>query len=1817
MGCARLVQRVAATLVGAALLACSGGPVAADRPIAEVQQVERLPIAVLRHLAARGQWQRVLDQVDAAVPGDGAESAAVYRARALWALGRRAPALAAEDALLARPQANEAAVLALVRLHWRGYQDAAAAWRLLRPLVSKGCASTATCTLAVPILSKLTALPDWAGAVRAAAPPVDRGPARWSWYTALAAAGSTATGELLWTLLHDEARTTIAPRPAWLALHGLASRWLGGAAGRTRWGDAVTAPETSPALLVELATAPEVAADRGLSVRLLQAAAARPAAPPATWSWLAWALARTDDRVTLTALAQADAARFASAEERLALARALLQVRATGQAESWLALAGEPEDAVAVAIAAEIARIKGAPAGDHRDRLLGGRVRGDISLGALVLGQFLRRADPVAADRLLAVAAATPGRGQLVAAWLRAMPQFGAGRRAATMDAAKVYLDLLAESAALQPGPFGDDPPLDPADAREKLARLDSGNQERALVATAVARWAEAGVAAPGDLRRLATRQAAAGQGDRALASDALARAAGDQGLVEPGGRPELLAQLGGQGAQLLARWWADAQPRDWDNRREPWVVADKLFRGQFAALGQFVAQAALVAFPSDDLGPRDFEEALGWGAADLVVDRLAARAFASAGQAMAEGPLLVRARLELGQPAQAERDAVALAELVPQNARAQKALFEVVASHGMCGPVLRMAPRLAADPDLYLYRTAVTRGLDCARRMQDEAAALAIVKAGFGARIDPARLEVLVTQLAMAGFERMAIDVARQLQQVRPVGEDVGLAWARAHLALGQTIEASELLQSVAGLNPRAARIWLRAAELLDDYGQLEAALAFYRGAAAADPDSTRLQVRVIVTLLRLDRRADAAEALTTLARQGGSESDYEIVLELSRRTHATKTLYDAVMSIADADRELERFRAELAAELGDRPGVTAAVRRLRAKGGAVGADGVAWLQRVGQWSQARELAEDALASTEPVGGQGDGERMLGAALSVQRDPGSAEEAVGLARLAIARATHPELTTALAAQELGRHHMPAEGLALARRFAVGTDLTYLTLRASLAYKSGNRAEAHEVWQQVQGALLVDTQLRDLLRALDPVVRSRQKAPIDALLWMTNDMEAAAAASQLDDLLGALRQAAPDSPWLAYQTLQHAVRNGLTDRAATALRAAYGGLREWSSALEGAIDRLARDVGEASLREASGLAVAASEPLEPALARIRTPPWWLGKALATLPGVRPPHPEVAAAVRQLAEASPLLRAEWATQLAAAGQAEQAAALLGSHPLAVQEGNAPVAVRAMAVTLAALHGPKQAGSASANPAAADRWLHQWLTAHPNVDAGVLLGAELVRQGHPDLARAALAKVPMRFGGTNSDLLQRRMLALAGFASGGEVVDAATTYLRGNRSQLATRQQGDAVQSPSDDVFALLVSAGRLDAAQQLADTLRRTEPGVAVPRGLLAASGTSPLRARIDAWRSSAVDDLLASRSQVSVEVVEAALPLAVAASPTQAVLLAETAVARGAEPWRAWAGLARTALDFGEVALAAEALARSLRSPHAPTLGLACLRAAVRPDPSIAACTRGRTLDAMGPDDQADVALWLARSATSSEHDALLEVFAQSTTAAQVTFVGAAGSRRAAMAPTERQRFSAWLRAAIAGLGPARSDGLVLTSLEDLGAFDLADLGVVVTRAALRNNPNGHGHHNNLAYALYLSGRPIAEALQHALWAERGSAGDFAAAAALDTLAAVRFAAGDVRGALDTQRRALAATVAPSVQLRTPPSLSLARLAEFLLATGDLAGAHRLAAVAMGRGIGDPSSRDEWSAQPRLRQVLRATLRPHAQGVVR
>ncbi|MSQ82973.1 MAG: hypothetical protein EXR77_08660 [Myxococcales bacterium] len=1752
------------------------------------------------------------------------ESARVYRIRALWLLDRRALAIAAEDQVLLNRAGDADEVLELARWHLLGRDDAPSAWRLLAPIVAKGCLTASACQLAARAISGTAAQPQWLTAARMAAPVATLRASRAQWLAAILLKIPGLDEASVRSLLEAEAREAGLNSDSWLAYLPSVAVRLGGGQGRAVWLQSVLAANPSQQLLIELGTSAAIGNDRALAVQLLKVATEKgvdfatdfaTADSSKAFQWLAWAYARVDDKRALRALAIEHVDKFVSSEARLALARSLLRVDALAEAEKWLAAAGAADNAIAVALDAEIARQRRQPTAAFKDRLLSGRVTGDVSLGALILAQFWWRTDVVGSDALLGLAARTAGSGQLTASRLRAFSQTAAraGSRG-SLEAVQTLVGLLTTTSLPAAQVFADEPEPAVADLRRTLSRYPFVAGQTATLIDGLQAWAKAGVADATVLRRLATLQASRGDVSAALATDTAARNLASADLAEPQGRAELIANLEHH-PPALARWFAEASYRDWDSRRELKAIADKLMLGQMGALGRIVLERALIAFPTDELLTPEIDHFVSNGSADLVIDRLAARVFRSPALALADGPALVRARLELGQVAAAGRDLQALLDAIPQNPRSFKVLFDVASSNNLCSSVAAMVPRMLAEPDLYLYKHVVSRGLDCARRLQDEAQALEIVKGAFGQRIDPTRLEVLVQQLAATGFDELAVKIALQLQQIRPVGEDVSHAWARAHLALGQVQEAVATLQKSSELNPRSARIWLRSAELLDDYGKLEAALPFYVAAALADHDSSRLRVRTIVTLLRLGRVADSSEALTSLAKLGGTQQDYDIILEVARRVHCQTSMLAAALAVTDADRDLERFRADLAADLGDKKALMAAIRRLRSKGAALGAEAVVWLQRVGDYTQAREIAEDSLASSEPVGAQDDSENLLSSALDVRRDPTSAPEALGIARLLVARAARPEHAAALAAQELGRHDLPVEGLVFARRFSLAQDLTFVALRASLAWQSGDPDEARRVWQMLYAALVVDPKVLEYVRNLDLSLPINLPERLRALNWMISSLESVGEFDLQRDYLSGLMQLAPTSGWVVHHFVSHQVRRGTAEQALAAMVRAHSTLKNWPDSFDNTADRLARDLGEQAIADVAGLSTdsSSSMALERAAAGVRTIPWWLGKALGSTPDLRPRSAPLAELLGQLTHSSSLMRTEMAIQYAGRGDGDSAALLLGDRPMACQDGNLPKVIRAMALTLAALQGPAATPKAGATEATAvaSTWLSKWLDAGFGVDFAIFLAAELVRQGHPELAVRCLQAAPVKFAGTTADLLQRRMLAYVGVGSAQQVADAALLFLRGNRSQIARDPGKREVMSPSDDVFSVLISAGRVDAARLLALELRRAEPSVALPKGLNVDGPNATMATRIAAWDRSAVTDLLASRDLPAVEVLASALPLAVAASPTMAVGLAERMVAAGNEAWRVWIELSRRALDFGETALAQLATERAART-GAPANLLVCMGLSHGTGTDIGGCRRGRTLDSLSTDEMADLAMFVATSAESTATAAIAQALIVAASSNQIEFVAAAATRRQLMSAGDVARLGQWLRSAIAQLSPARSDSLILTALEDLGILGLADLGMHVTAAALANQPHTTGHHNNLSYAMYLAGRPPSESMAHALVAERGASGDSAAAAALDTLAAVRHQAGHVAAAIETLKRALAATVAPSVQARTPPGLSLARYAEFLLQAGHVADAHAVAAVTLGRSRPDWSTRDEWSALSRLRQLLKITLRQPA-----
>lgn len=1762
-------------------------------------------LAQLRRMAAGGRWAQMLEITNKGreLPANRhGESSATFRILALWRSNQPAAAKLAEDALASHAAARRAELLRVAGFHAHGRKNFADAWRILQPAAAGGCGDLATCELAAEVLVALAAMPDWAVQLRAAAPPVDRGSARMRWLSAACSQIAREMPDRAWQALLAEARSNPTDSASWAALLKIAAPVVSAGQGRKLWLDALAAADVGADTLIELAVTPEIAVDRALTVDLAKAAAARPDAADSAFHVLAWAYERTDARQLLVDLAKDQGRRFADAEARLVLVRALLAVRAVADAEQWLAKMGAPTDAVQAALAGELARLKGQKTPEYWRTA----PEGDRSLAALIAYQFLRRADTATADRALETAAATPGRGQLTAARLLAFRETKINNRGGSV-ALRRWLNLLAAASPAGPGLLVDDVEPNAAESRRLALRPDSIRGAGDVAAEALRSWAQAGTATAEMWRKLAFFHVSNGDVASALAAESTAAALAEVELARPPDEAEMANEMAGASPPAFAAWLNKWPLRAGAPQRDQTVAGVRLLRGHMAAAGLVSLQRTFADSDPAALTVREWDELLDAGGAAIVADGLGGKPADPAARPellIAEATLSARARLEIGQADRAEASLLELASWPGIDGRTLRGPMELAATYGLCRVVAVMAPRVAAEADMGLFRAGIARGLECARRMQSRDIADQLVRATFGPRPEPSRLDWLVQQLALAGFEPLAVKVAESLAQLRPLGEDANHAWARCLLVLGDRAGALALLTKMIELSPRQARLWLRAAELLDDYGLLEDALPFFRGAQAADPDSTRLRARVCVILLRLGKGAEAGEELAAMARLGATDEDYRIALEVARRTRLQKPLLDAVQSVGDADRDLERFRADLAADLGDRATVLAVVRRLRARGSALASHAVEWLRRVGADQQAREIAEDSLSSAEPLGAGDDAGKLLDAAFDVQRNPASGDEALGIARLWVARSADPEFATAIAAQELGRHNHYAEAATLARRFDLASSLQFLCLRAALAFKSGNRQDAALLWRTVAGALAVDTDVRDKIRVSAPRFDGRVSENIRSLAWLVSDIDLARDEATLGQLLDDLQAQVPGSAWVAFQQTQRWLRRERWDLAARELTLAAARVNDWSEDWHLATDRLATDGGESWLAAAAHLpSTSTASDAEQWAFATRTHPWWLSRVWAAADFGGQADGELNDIMAQLAENSVAVRAELATRLSANRQGIRAAQMLGRWPLACAEGLLPPMIRAMAAALSAIQGPED-GKLSND---ATQWMDQWLASGRGSDGATQLAAELVRQGHPNLARRAMATFPAAIIGTAQQILQRRLLVAIGTDSDANVVAAAQAFLRGQRSQLTFRNPNEGTTTATDDVLALLAQAGRIDAARALVRALQPGEPQVAAASGLQAGASGAGFAAQVAAWDPAALLALPAGKELPPLEEVLGAVPLAVAVSPGAAEAVAKAAISLGAVPWRTWAAVAETALDFAEVPLAARA-EEMATAAGAPNDALACLQLALGKQADVGRCSHGRSLDGLSDGDLADLGLWLAESASDEQAAAMRQQFGLAMASGQNDFLAALGRRHGAMTAAGRNKIAAWMRQTLQEMPLVRRGSLVLAAMEDLGVFGVGEFGAEVTQRALRLDPHGVGHHNNLAYALFLAGRPARETLPHAQQAEYGSAAE-SAAASLDTLAAIMAQGGDLKAALGTQRRALAAGLAPSAEARTPPGLLLARYAELLLQNGQVAEARAAAAVAMARRADESPARDEISALPRLRLVLKAALR--------
>jgi tetratricopeptide (TPR) repeat protein len=1823
------------------LAGCSGAVVQQRMPSQDaVAEAERLldaqqPAEVVALVARSRQHGAVAPELAAA------------EIRALWLLGRSQDARRAEDTLarLARAAAAthpaRAAARNLVEWHGRSRKNPEDAYRLLAALEPAGCISRESCKLARRVTSAVAQpVPDFGAKALRVAPPWDAPPShgpqglpqRLPWLQQLveelhadgrrieasfvvgAALNERPAEPVLWHTLYLMARAVAGSEPR--------SQWLGQLAAAQLSADDLIAV----ALQLEQATERLTAVDRTMVAQVL--ALARPEAGERVLVLRAGALVRADDRAGLARLAQDHGDRFASAAARTTLARMLLLAGHVEQAEPIVRALAEqqPDDAVTKVLAAELQRQRGDLAGARAAAERAVQRAADRDRVALVLAGLWRLPLPADADGWLTLAADTQGPAQLAAQRQRALRAL-ANTRPTNREAQAVvrYARALATAAATTTTDLADDPEPAPATARRTLVRLLESVQRgpygigggatswRDVLPDVLEAFADAGVAEPEMLRQLGLHRLRTGDPAGFLDLDARARAgADDQGAALPD-EPVLRALIDGDRGPALARWLHASQVSDVDAASLQWDVAVRLLQSGHAGLGRRWATRAFERHPAGDVGDLALQVMVVHGAADVAEAVLKARAQSDDVGTFAQRSIrLATALVQQDRAAEAEAVLLALAKRPDMAARHLRQPLETAADLGLCNVVDVLAPRLAADSDLFSANTAWQRSVACAREQQRDDALKPVLEA-LQRHPDLSRLDRFARELSQRGFDELAVAAFDHLQRFRPLNEDSLEAWARSLLVLKRYDDAETVLQRrIQLVRGRSPRVFDRAAELLEDFGQFAAATPYRAQAVAVDPDNVLWRLRHLANLLRVGRAEGLADHVQAFAKLGPGQEDVGNLYAIAERTGQLRALHAALATLGDADREVERFRMDLAAQLGERDAVRAGVRRWRAKGLVPPGRAADWLVQVGAVRDAREVAEDLLAAPESAGAQTERAATLQTALRIQRDPTSAGESLNLARLYTGRALDPGKAASDAARQLALGGLVKEAHAIAQ-LADDRDKPIGKLAiAELALQAGDAAAAKAACEQAFAATLLEPRLRDSLKGY--------RAPFDPKAWLTDDTYKVLvrAAETLADLgesevllrwLDEFGRIAPESVFLVHRILLAHLAAGRPQDGVQALRDAAHRLPALPDDLENAAARAVREGG----------ARTALEWLADDGESLRTVPWLVALAdrlVADFDAVPGPRSEADVAlgkrlqpVRALLATLPRTQAGQRARLAAeaAGRGEAALALqrIGRSPFAGSEVldddlRQPAAVAAAAVLLA--NAKKPAGAHDVD-ATADHWLAH-AHGHDSLDA---LAGELVRQGQPDLAQRVLRlRPPRRFHGVQPEALRPRLFAALAGGSDDEVVAVGTQFLIGRRGQIEVPRDlrpGSSV----DELMTQMVRAGRIGAARQMAAALRRDEPSL---QPLPLADDTSAVQGSVGLARFDAkLLGPLAEDAAMTDDDVERGLALRAVADPKLALLFAMQRANTADEAWRVWLALVAQAVAFEEPELARTALHRAVETGAPPGV-VACPRLWLERTGTLAACTRGRAPAALDESELGDVAAALALGLDSSGAEAWRKALAAATVSVQARFLSAAAARVAMLDNGARDTLRREVEALLAAIAhPVARDAVQVQALDDLATLGLGERGAATCKRWYDADPEGRGNRNNLAYALLLAGAAPSVVLELARKAAVRTGGD-PADAVTDTVAAALWQAGERTQALAMQKRALAAALTvPTLQRRA--GLTQVRLAEFLLAAGQRDEARLLAAAVLEPAlVNRPDEREEEpSTQQRARRVVKAVVR--------
>ncbi len=1828
---------VALLCIGLGLLSCAHpqlAPPIADQHVVERPETLRQAQALLRS----GQLQQALGLVEH-LPPPLSPQMIVVGIRAALALKLPARAQPLQNALTAALDRNpgpgsEAQVASISLIRWliAAHMPEPALLALL-PLVRDGCPDATTCALTRRVLAQQPASSPFGPAVVVRSEPNSL-PLRQVYWR-----------ELTHTLALDnrlgDARAITAaalrahPQQAWLWLLdlGLARRDPDNQA-RKLWNQAVLAANLPAAVLEEIAATPEPPRDMEQDVALLAQATARPEATESMWQRYALALARAGMRQELARLATGPTRQhWQSQTSQAVLAMALLQVEDSDHA---LPLVRElPADSgITIALEAEITRQRGMPAEARKSVKRLAQAHVQLEEGAWILARLWQIGSMTReTEELVQLATAATGTCQLSAAQLRS-ERVILGRELDAATEAKVLQHaelLLAPTSPRCPFVLSQ---LDSQDSQRQalLRRLE----ERSSVWHSVHRqvlqlWLDHGVASRGMVRTLAQRQLAAGHHEAFLSLEQTARRLPDDGTGP--GDDRAATEAATRSGHLLLRWLRATGVSDIDDGATAWRVTTQLLNQEHVFLARAWAERASWLQP-DPPGRGLLDLLVNHGAADLALAWMQSHPPTETSELLERAQSEAAALLALDRPVQAGEVLAVVAGRVDLAPRSTRQLLDFSVERGLCEATLAMVPRYLADADAYAWRSGIKALVRCARRQQQ----LAPVQTWMdrwakGSGSDGSRLEQLARDLQENGLDLQAIEAFAALEKTSVAWtEETFLARAKAQLGAGMANDAARTLRQMTTVRRRGAASLLVAADLLDQDGKLELASDFLADAARAEPDAGPVLQRLAIHQLRAGDFAQAASTVQSLFRSGITNDDADVIMNWIVRCGAQSAVLDVLTAAADPDRELERFRLSLAVRLGQRPVVEAGVRKQVSRNSSPPAQAAPWLAQVGATQQARESSADYLAAPEPVGDAEQRIEALDFALENQRDPSSAGEALGLARLYLNRAADPQQAALLGAIVLTDHGFAAEARAVLTQ--AGQDATpWRQCRSGLGqWDTGDQAGALLAWRQGFAMLLLEPRLRDWLHMpIGTLKRSDMGNPLAPYLCLR---EATLKAGHPELVRWFAEQAldlAPDSwpmhvelvsTWLVQGQLPQAVQalihaSQFLGQADQADRDELGNLAAWAWQKGGAPQLLAWWAADwQNLSTDPGLLAQARV----AIANVVDPPAVDAASLApdvTLPTnlltYKALHDQLDATQRQglttlaqqvdaLAPVWPELR--WALAQAWANSAKTAKSIeiLGQFPFAVHERRSNTVARAAADALIGqlgLEATEAAPSDEIRPKTkALDIARAWLRQGQGVDARLALAQALVRAGHPAFAQQILKEVePVSSNDAHVDRTRVRLLVDLYSASDDQLVRRTLTYLRGRRSSLQA----------IDEALFLLLRSGRLTAAQQLTATLHAEEPGLRSPSIVGEQDDGSPLAIFRQAEQFQLPTAGVAERIGKHVS-TDNWLTLQTASSsiaPQLSISLTEKAASEVDETWRPWLSLVHQAFLAGDLTLARTSLAKATAA-RAPEGVLACARLGALEPGTLASCIRGRPLHLLDSSELSDLASAIANRVDGPAEPAMAAAMqAADGQLALHRFVAAAAGRAWSWSPEQSGALGQFLRRLIGSLQASLQESTIFASMDDLAALGLGDLGVAATQVSWVLEPNNRTARNNFAYARFLAGHSAAELKPLLQEVEFGSGGQ-SAHATLDTLAAVSFALGRRAEALDLVRRALLASVVPNDDevarqnlpkkldfaktygiLASSGALPLVRLATFLNADGSTTAA-RLAAAQVLLDPGDP-----------------------------